>query len=310
MASKTGEYVKYLSYFQTNHATYDLFPEKLNEKSIGEKIYVISSNIEQIELSTFITLPYSVRLTTLGCCLNLNKKFSVKDYLDPKVASGLFKVEQFQKFVASYFWSFNESKSILSIKDSLLSTTQMVTLFKLIPDEIKKKTMTLDLSNSLNLEEMPVLTEFPILEHLSLKGSFKLSNILMLSSNIKILNISGTKVKNLDALNGAEQLKKLNADGCCNLTNIEALKNLEQLESLNLSKCILLQSLSSIEELKNLKELDLSHLPRLRTTNRLKGLCNLVYLNLSHTEVTHIRDLKVQTVILGGGEPTETTVSV
>ncbi|KAL3509004.1 hypothetical protein ACH5RR_028405 [Cinchona calisaya] len=133
------------------------------------------------------------------------------------------------------------------------------------------------------LEKMNCLESPEKLEVLDLSGSSSLVdidvNLFEQTKNLRILNLSRTKVKILPPLSNIHKLQELLLSCCLYLVKLSALNSLSKLEVLDLSGCKALTILEdeSFEQLSRLERLLLSEtnikvLPELRSLSNLKEL--------------------------------------
>jgi hypothetical protein len=119
----------------------------------------------------------------------------------------------------------------------------------------------------------------------------KIDNIDVLSglTNLKILNLERTDVRNIDALRSLTSLQSLSLDGT-KIENIEALKSLTSLQTLSLNRTRV-DNIDALKGLTGLQSLGLS-LTKVENIDVLKGLIGLQDLGLGYTKVKNIDALR------------------
>ncbi|KAI9072178.1 hypothetical protein K1719_045845 [Acacia pycnantha] len=109
-------------------------------------------------------------------------------------------------------------------------------------------------------------------------------------SDLQVLNLSYTHMRNLYDVHALPYLKELNLEGCMLETLPEAVFKLQKLETLSLEDCLQLLELPPlINGLENLKTLKLRGCKQLKTLpQQLWELWNLEVCDLSSTQITHL----------------------
>lgn len=143
------------------------------------------------------------------------------------------------------------------------------------------------------------------LEVLDLSGASSLveidANFFEQTKNLRLLNLSRTKVKVLPPLSGIHSLQELLLSCCLDLVKLPALNSLSKLEVLDLSGCKALtmledetfEGLSRLERL-ILSETNIERLPELRSLSILKelNLCGLSSLRIADF-LEHMSELQI-----------------
>ncbi|KAI9107348.1 hypothetical protein K1719_021736 [Acacia pycnantha] len=124
-------------------------------------------------------------------------------------------------------------------------------------------------------------------------------------SDLQVLNLSYTHVRNLYAVNAMPHLEELNLEGCMLETLPEAIFKLQKLETLSLENCLQLLELPPlIIKLENLKTLKLGGCKQLKTLpQEIWELQDLEVCDLSGTQITHLPQFlylpKLTSLLLG-----------
>ena len=132
------------------------------------------------------------------------------------------------------------------------------------------------IQNCKNLSEIE-LNGFDFIEDL---------NFLSEHKNLIKLQVSSSKLTDLDGLKDLKKIRELDLDGCSSLIKLEQIKSLDQLTNLNFGMCEKIETIDFLSHLKNLTKVNLQGCFGIENLPSLDDLNNLRELNLNSTSIS------------------------
>lgn len=132
------------------------------------------------------------------------------------------------------------------------------------------------IQNCKNLSEIE-LNGFDFIEDL---------NFLSEHKNLIKLQVSSSKLTDLDGLKDLKKIRELDLDGCSSLIKLEQIKSLDQLTNLNFGMCEKIETIDFLSHLKNLTKVNLQGCFGIKKIPSLDDLNNLRELNLNSTSIS------------------------
>ena len=100
------------------------------------------------------------------------------------------------------------------------------------------------------------------------------------------LQVSSSKLTDLDGLKDLKKIRELDLDGCSSLIKLEQIKSLDQLTNLNFGMCEKIETIDFLSHLKNLTKVNLQGCFGIENLPSLDDLNNLRELNLNSTSIS------------------------